>query len=32
LSDADFTPQKQKEYKDKLIMALMKEGKDISEI
>lgn len=32
MSDADFTPQKQKEYMDKLIMDLMKEGKDINEI
>ncbi|MDC7770334.1 hypothetical protein POL88_15510 [Priestia megaterium] len=32
MSDEDFTPEKQKEYLDKLIMSLMKEGKDINEI
>lgn len=32
LSDADFTFEKQKEYLDKFIMTLMKNGKDINEI
>lgn len=32
MSDADYTPQKQKEYLDKLILDLVKEGKDINEI
>ncbi|MCA1029359.1 hypothetical protein LCM23_25440 [Cytobacillus kochii] len=32
MSDADFTPEKQKEYMDKLIVDLMKDGKDINEI
>jgi hypothetical protein len=32
LSDADFTAEKQKEYLDKLIMDLTKDGKVISEI
>ncbi|TYS67057.1 hypothetical protein FZC76_16155 [Sutcliffiella horikoshii] len=32
MSDADYTPQKQKEYLDKLILDLVKDGKDINEI
>jgi hypothetical protein len=32
LSDVDFTAERQKEYLDKLIMDLMKEGKDINEV
>lgn len=32
MSDADFTPEKQKEYLDKLILDLMKNGKDINEV
>lgn len=32
MSDADFTPEKQKEYLDKLIFDLMHQGKDINEI
>jgi len=32
LSDADFTPQKQKEYLDKLILNMMKNGKDINDV
>lgn len=31
MSDADFTPEKQKEYLDKLILDLMK-SKDINEV
>jgi hypothetical protein len=32
LTDEDFTPKKQKEYLDKLILDLMKQGKDINQI
>ncbi len=32
MSDADFTPEKQKEYLDKLILDLMENGKDINEL
>jgi len=32
LSDADFTPEKQKEYLDKLILSFVKNGKDINEV
>lgn len=32
LNDEDFTPEKQKEYLDKLILSLIDEGKDINEI
>lgn len=30
--DEDFSPAKQKEYLDKIILDLIKEGKDINEI
>lgn len=32
MSDVDFTPEKQKEYLDKLILDFMKNGKDINEV
>lgn len=32
MSDADFTPEKQKEYIDKLILSYVKGGKDINEV
>jgi hypothetical protein len=32
LTDEDFTPGKQKEYMDKIILDLMKQGKDINQI
>ncbi len=32
MSDEDFSPSKQKEYMDQLILRMMKDGKDINEI
>lgn len=32
MTDEDFSPEKQKEYLDKLILDLMKQGKDINQI
>lgn len=32
MTDEDFTPGKQKEYLDKIILDLMKQGKDINEV
>lgn len=32
MSDADFTPEKQKEYLDKLILQFVEGGKDINEV
>ena len=32
LTDEDFTPQKQKEYLDQIILGFMKQGKDVNEV
>ncbi|MBO1513264.1 phage tail assembly chaperone GT [Metabacillus bambusae] len=32
MSDADFTPEKQKEYLDKLILSFVENGKNINEV
>lgn len=32
MTDSDFTPEKQKEYMDKLILNMVKEGKDVNDV